>query len=67
MINQILECLFAGMRIGFQAFLSVLPFYNQLSGLKEQIIAWSLGISVTVISLFLLIPKAANLLKKVFR
>ena len=50
MIGQILECLIAGIGIGIRTFLSVLPFYKQLSGLNEQPIAWYLGVPVAIIS-----------------
>ena len=56
MLLEILKCLFAGIGVGINAFLSVLPIYNQLNDLKEQLIAAALGVPAIVVSAVLLIP-----------
>ncbi len=48
-----IQLLFAGIKVGFQAFFSVLFLYQQISDLKTTIIAVTLGvptIAVTIIS-----------------
>ena len=49
-VLQILEALWAGVKIGFHTFFSVLPFYEQLSSIPEQMWAAILGVPVFVIS-----------------
>lgn len=59
-IVQILECLFGGLGVGIKAFLSVLPIYEQLSSIRDQMIGYIFGISalmVGVISLLITIIK----------
>ena len=51
MFGQMIEALWAGFKIGIQAFLSVLPLYNQLSGLKTEIIAAAIGIPAVVLTI----------------
>lgn len=60
---EILKCLFAGIGIGINAFLSVFPIYNQLNNIKEQLIAAALGVPVVVVSIALLIPTAWKIIK----
>lgn len=57
MLAQIINCLFAGMSVGIDALLSVLPIYEQLNNLKEWLLASILGIPLVVISVILLIVK----------
>ena len=67
MIAQILNCLFAGMGVGIDAFLSVLPIYNQLNSFKEWLIANALGIDIAIVSTIFLIPTLFKVAKKIFR
>ena len=60
MIGQMLEAIWAGFKVGIHAFLSVLPFYQQLSDLKTQIIAAAIGVPVIVITI-------AGILIKIFK
>ena len=50
-IGQILEALWAGIKIGFHAFFSVLTIYNQLSDFKTQMIALALGVPTILIAI----------------
>ena len=62
-IGQILEALWAGIKVGFHAFFSVLPFYNQLSDFKTQMIALALGVPtvlITIVGIAIKIFKFAN-------
>ena len=49
MIAQILEALLAGVGLVFQAFFSMLPIYQQLSDLKNHMIAFVLGVPCAVV------------------
>ena len=64
---QIVDCIFTGMSVGFYAFLKVLPFYEELSGMKEQLIAWAIGIPVAIVSLAFLVPQIFKLFKRLFK
>ena len=67
-IVQIIQAIWAGMKIGFQAFFSVLPLYNELSSLKDQLIASALGIPVIVIgTLGIIIAIVKFVLKRLAR
>ena len=50
-IGQILEALWAGIKVGFHAFFSVLPIYNQLSDFKTQMIALAIGVPAAFITI----------------
>ena len=59
MINafaDLIECLLAGVGTGIYAFVKVLPIYEQLSGLKDEIISAVTGIPVIVLTIIGLIP-----------
>ncbi len=58
--------IFAGISIGFDAFLKMLPIYNQLSGIKEQLIASVIGVPVIIVSIIFLIPTIIKIIKKIF-
>ena len=47
------------------AFLKLLPIYDQLSGLKEEIIATAIGVPTIVITLALAIPGIIKLACKI--
>ena len=66
MIWKILECLLLGFTAGLRAVLSVLPFYEQLSGLEEQLIAWAVGVPVIFVVLIRLTPKIVKIGKNLF-
>ena len=67
MITQIRNCLFAGIGIGINAFLSVLPIYDQLNSFKEWLIANALGIDIAIVSTIFLITTLFKVAKKIFR
>ena len=61
MINvfiELIKCLFVGMGAGVYAFVKALPIYEQLSGLKDEIISAVTGIPVIVLTIIGLIPLA---------
>lgn len=61
-----LKCIFAGMSIGFEAFLKVLPIFNQLNDIKEQLIANLFGTPVVIISFIFFVPTAIRVIRKLF-
>ena len=63
-IIEILNSFFAGMTVGFTTFFKVLPIYEQLNSLKEQIISSALGIPLFVISTISLLALGVRLLVK---
>ena len=64
MIVEILKCLFAGIGVGIDAFLKVLPFYNKLSGIKERLISAALGIPVIIVSIVFLVATIVKIIRK---
>ena len=59
MINvfaDLIKCVFAGMGTGIYAFVKAIPIYEQLSGLKDEIISAVTGIPVIVLTIIGLIP-----------
>lgn len=64
MILEILKYLFAGIGVGIDAFLKVLPIYNQLSEIKEQLISASLGIPVIIVSIVFLVGTIVKIIRK---
>ena len=64
MIIKMFECLFAGFDIGIDAFLKVLPIYNQLSGIEEQLISVALGIPAIIVSIVFLVPTIFKIFRK---
>ena len=61
------NCLFSGMMVGFDAVLRLLPLYEQLSGIKEQLIAACLGVPTIVVSVVLFVPTIVKIIKFFFR
>lgn len=66
-VCQMIGCVLSDMSVGVYAFLKALPFYEQLSGMKEQIIALAIGVPVALISLIFLISTIIRIWKKIFR
>ena len=67
MITQIFEAIVGGIKVGFHAFFSVLPIYQQLSDLKTEITATAIGVPVAVVTLIgiaIVILKVIKFLKK---
>lgn len=64
MFVQIIETLWAGVKVGFHAIFSVFPLYEQLSSIKTEILAVVLGIPVIVLTI---IEILINLVKVVAR
>jgi len=64
MFIEMIKCVLAGISVGFEAFLKVLPLYEQLNGIKEQLIASALGIPVVIVSIMFLIPTVIRIAKK---
>ena len=50
-IGQMLQAIWAGMKVGFQAFFSMIPIYQQLSDFKTQLIAAAIGVPVIVLTI----------------
>ncbi len=65
MLIEMIKCVFTGMYIGFKAFLSVLPFYEQLNSIKEQLIAGALGISPIIVSIAFTTPIIIRIVRKI--
>lgn len=63
-LGQILEALWAGMKLGFHAIFSMLPIYDQLSGIQDQMIAAAIGVPVAVVSIGGLIIGGVKLVKR---
>ena len=61
-IGEILQALSAGIKIGFQAIFSVIPFYHELSNIRTDIIAAVLGIPSAVIVIIILLIKGIKYL-----
>ena len=57
MLGEILECIFGGMKVGFKAFFSALPIYNQLSSIPQDIICMALGIPSALITVIVVVIK----------
>lgn len=51
MIGQMLESIWAGFKVGIDAFLSLFPFYQQISDFKTQLIAAAIGIPEILLSI----------------
>lgn len=64
MFKEILDCLFAGMGVGFLAFSKILPVLFQLNNLKWQIIAAFFGIPVAALFLIRITAKIIKYLKQ---
>lgn len=52
------------MSVGFEAFLKVLPLYEQLNNIKEQLIANALGIPAIIVSIASLVPTLIRIVRK---
>lgn len=65
MFIEMIKCVFAGICVGFEAFLKVLPLYEQINDIKEQLISSALGIPVVIVSIIFLIPTIIRIAKKV--
>ena len=61
---QVFYCLSTGVCTGVCAFLKILPIYERLSGIWEDIIVAAIGVPAILVSLFFLIPKAIKFLSK---
>ena len=64
MIGQMLEAIWAGFKVGIHAFLSVLPFYQQLSDLKTEIIAAAIGVPTILLSIGGIVLTVIKFLRK---
>ena len=64
MFVEIIKSIFAGMSVGFEAFLKVLPLYEQLNNIKEQLIANALGIPAIIVSIASLVPTLIRIVRK---
>ena len=49
--GQVIDCMLAGMSVGFEAFLVALGIRNAIDGIKEQMMASFLGVPVWLIHL----------------
>ena len=64
-IGELIKYLFTGIGAGISAVLKVLPLYEQLSGLKEEIIAAGLGVPTIIVSIVFAIPTIIGLSVKI--
>ena len=64
MLGEILKCIFGGMEVGFQAFFSALPIYNQLSSIPQDIICMALGIPSILITIACVLLGILKFVKK---
>ena len=64
-IIEIIKCLLSGLYVGFYGFISALPIYNQLDGIKERLIAALTGLPVGLISAASLILLVSKVLKRI--
>lgn len=64
MFIEMIKCVLAGISVGIDAFLKVLPIYNQLSGIKEQLINAALGIPAIIVSIVFLVPTIVKIIRK---
>lgn len=64
MFVQIIEALWAGVKVGFHAIFSIFPLYEQLSGIKTEIIAAALGIPVIVLTIIGILIKVVKVVVK---
>lgn len=58
-------CVLSGIGVGLMAFLKVLPIYNELGSIKEEIIACFIGLPTIVVSIVLMIPVIVRIIKKI--
>ena len=65
MIGQMLETFLTGFKVGIDVFLSLLPFYQQLSDFKTQIIAAAIGVPEIILSITGIIFTCCQIHKKV--
>ena len=61
-----IKCFAAGFVCGVDAFLRVLPLYEQLSGLKDELISAATGIPIIVLTIIGLIPISIKVVRLVF-
>ena len=64
-IGQIVEAVWAGMKVGFTAIFSMIPIYQQLSDFQDQILAAAIGVPVAVISIGGLIIGGIKIARKI--
>ena len=64
-IGEFIEYLFTGIWAGISAVLKVLSLYEQLSGLKEEIIAAGFGVPAIIVSIAFAIPTIIGLSVKI--
>ena len=50
---QAIECVLAGMGVGFDAFLKILPFYAQLKSITAHLFSAATGIPVLICSVII--------------
>lgn len=64
LIGDIIWCILSGMGVGLMAFFKVLPIFNELGNIKEEIIACVIGVPVFVVSIALMVPTIVKAFKK---
>ena len=65
LIGDMSWCVLSGIGIGFMTFLKVLPIYNKLGSIKEEIIACCIGVPAIVVSIVFMIPVIVKIIKKI--
>lgn len=63
---EIIKTLFIGIRGGFDIVLHLLPIYEQLSSVKEQLIAAAIGVPTILVSIAFFIPTLLKIFKHIF-
>ena len=64
-IGDAIWCILSGIKIGIMAFLKVLPLYNELGNIKEEIIACVIGVPTIVISIAFVVSPIIRFLRKI--
>ena len=64
-VVDIIKCLLSGFCVGVYGFISALPIYNQLSEIKEHLIAVLIGIPVGFVSAMFSIYSIGKIINKV--
>ena len=64
-IGEFVECVIMGIWTWFVSLFKLIPVFDQLSGLKEEIIAAGLGIPAIVVSTLSAIPLIAKISFKI--
>ncbi len=65
MIFQVLNAIFSGMGVGFNAMIKAIPIYQAFSGLKEEFIAAIIGVPTLIVSICFAVWSISKIVSKV--